>query len=108
MHGALTLRELSRTVSIEKALFVAAVLASPVVFWRKLPAVVVGVLLLLVLNIVRIVTLYLTGIYLKSVFDIMHLDVWQAMFIGMALMLWAVWARYLAHPRKRKQNVASA
>jgi exosortase/archaeosortase family protein len=84
------------------ALFVAAVLASPVVLRRKIPAVLLGTALLLVLNLVRIVTLYLTARYARSIFDTMHLDVWQAAFIVLAIFFWAVWASWVrrAPPRQ--------
>lgn len=83
------------------ALFVAAVLASPVLFRRKLPALIFGTSLLLVLNLVRLVSLFLTGLHLKSLFDVMHLQIWQAAFIIMALMFWAVWASSVFRIRKR-------
>lgn len=89
------------------ALFVAAVLASPVGLLRKIPAVVVGIGLLLLLNIVRIVTLYVTGVHFRKFFDTMHLEVWQAAFIVMALLFWAIWASRYAR-RKVKQAHAAA
>lgn len=72
-------------------LFLAAVLASPVAFLRKIPAVIVGTILLMFLNFFRLVTLFLTGLYWKEVFDMMHLNVWQAAFIIMALFFWLIW-----------------
>ncbi|MHC5111692.1 MAG: hypothetical protein ACYTHJ_17645 [Planctomycetota bacterium] len=88
------------------ALFVAAVLASPVAFRRKVPAVVIGVLLLLALNVIRIVTLYFTGLYLPSMFDIAHLDVWQAAFIILALLFWAVWAHWISRRSVQRPHAA--
>lgn len=81
------------------ALFIAAVLASPVALRRKLPAVFLGTIVLMGLNVVRIVTLYFTGLYFKRFFDLMHLDVWQAVFIILALALWAIWAYWIARQR---------
>ncbi len=83
------------------ALYIAAVLASPVAFRRKWPAVLIGTGLLLVLNVVRIISLYFTGVYFKSLFKMMHLDVWQAGFIIMALMFWAVWAHRIGRNNAR-------
>ena len=83
------------------ALFVAAVLASPVLFRRKLPALIIGTSLLLVLNLARLVSLFLTGLHLKAFFDVMHLQIWQAAFIIVALMFWAVWASSVFRVRKR-------
>ncbi|MFQ5461914.1 MAG: hypothetical protein ACE5E5_04715 [Phycisphaerae bacterium] len=86
------------------ALYIAAVLASPVAFRRKWPAVVIGTGLLLTLNVVRIISLYFTGIYFKSLFEMMHLDVWQAGFIIMALMFWAIWAHRIGRSNARQAH----
>ena len=76
------------------ALFVSAVLASPVPWLSKIPAVFVGTLILAVVNIVRIVSLFLSAVYWRAAFDILHLDVWQAAFILLAILLWALWASW--------------
>jgi len=76
------------------ALFVAAVLASPVRMMAKLPAVLVGTLVLAVVNLVRIVSLFLSAVYWRTAFDIFHLDVWQAAFILLAIVMWALWASW--------------
>lgn len=86
------------------ALFVAAVLASPVLLRRRIPAVIIGCSLLLVLNLVRIVTLYLTGLYYRSLFDMMHLDVWQAAFIVLAILFWAGWASWVGRAPARQPD----
>jgi exosortase/archaeosortase family protein len=89
------------------ALFVVAVLASPVRFRRKIPPVILGTVFLLVLNVIRIVTLFLTGLHLRSLFDTMHLDVWQAAFIVLAILLWAVWASRVARTRARQPDATA-
>ena len=76
------------------ALFVSAVLASPVRMMAKLPAVVVGTLVLAVVNLVRIISLFLSAVYWRAAFDILHLDVWQAAFILLAILMWALWASW--------------
>ncbi len=75
------------------ALFIAAVLASPVLFKPKIPGLVLGLLFLMLMNILRVVSLFYVGIYFdQTVFDIMHHDVWQATFIFLAIVAWAMWA----------------
>jgi exosortase H (IPTLxxWG-CTERM-specific) len=74
------------------ALVVAAVVASPVAWSSRLLAAVAGTLALMVLNLVRVLSLYLIRVHYPAVFETMHLDVWQVLFIIMALALWAVWA----------------
>ena len=76
------------------ALFVAAVLASPVPWLSKLPAVLVGTLILAIVNVIRIVSLFLSAVYWRKAFDILHLDVWQAAFILLAILMWALWASW--------------
>lgn len=76
------------------ALFVSAVLASPVPWLSKFPAVFVGTLILAIVNIVRIVSLFLSAVYWRAAFDILHLDVWQAAFILLAILMWALWASW--------------
>ena len=86
------------------ALFVAAVLASPVAWRSKLLAAVAGTALLMVINLVRIISLFLTAVHWRKAFDIMHLDVWQAAFIFFAIVLWALWASWVTKKRPRQAN----
>jgi len=74
------------------ALFVSAVLASPVRFWLKIPGIVIGAILLMLMNLVRVVTMFYAGIYIPSFFDRMHVEVWPAIFVTLSLFLWVVWA----------------
>lgn len=74
------------------ALFVAAVLAFPAALRFKLSGALVGILVLAAINLVRIVSLFYTGIYRPTWFEIMHVDVWQPVFILLALTLWVIWA----------------
>ncbi len=72
--------------------FVAATMASPVALWTKIPGVLVGTAILLLMNLARIVTLFYTGIYFPSLFESMHLEIWPAIFILLAIFLWVIWA----------------
>ncbi len=74
------------------ALFVAAVLASPVSMWAKLPGMIIGTASLILLNLVRIVSLFYIQIHFPRAFEVMHIEVWQALFIFLAIALWALWA----------------
>ncbi len=99
------------------ALFVAAVLASPVSMWAKLPGMIIGTASLLLLNLVRIVSLFYIQIHFPRAFEVMHIEVWQALFIFLAIALWAWWAwwavrrgaaDFSASARSREQVNASA
>lgn len=74
------------------ALYVCAVVAFPVGWRRKPPGILGGVLLLVILNITRIVSLYYIGIHFPKAFRVLHIDVWQPAFILVAVLLWLVWA----------------
>lgn len=74
------------------ALYVCAVVAFPVGWRRKPPGILGGVLLLVLLNITRIVSLYYIGIHFPKAFRTLHIDVWQPAFILVAVLLWLVWA----------------
>ena len=73
------------------ALFVCAVLAFPARFVRKIPGIIAGTLLLAALNFVRVVSLFLIGVYFPRAFAAAHLEVWQALFILFAVVFWIVW-----------------
>lgn len=90
------------------ALFVSAVLASPAPIASKVLAVFGGIFILMVINVVRIITLFLTAAHWRAAFDIMHLDIWQALFILLAILLWAFWASWTTQRQKRQTDAATA
>jgi len=76
------------------ALFILAALACPVSFRAKIPGIVIGTTLLMLLNLVRLVALFYTGIHFPASFKRMHMEVWPAIFILFSLVVWIVWARW--------------
>ncbi len=77
------------------AMFVAAVIASPVALRWKVLGILGGVVLLGVVNLARIVSLFYIGIHCsKKTFDTMHVEVWQPVFILLAVCLWLLWATW--------------
>ena len=90
------------------ALFACALLAFPGAWSRKLAGLVAGTAALMVLNQVRIITLFYVGVYFPGAFQIVHLDVWQAMFIFVALLFWILWALWATPARMPKTDVATA
>lgn len=87
------------------ALLASAVMASPVPFVSRLLAVGAGTALLMLLNLVRIISLYLFQVHYPAAFETMHLDVWQALFIILAIVLWGMWA---SRAVRRKAVVSNA
>ena len=76
------------------AFFIFAMLASPVPvrLRSRLVPILMGTLALLLLNLVRILTLFYTGIFFPKAFEPLHIDVWQSLFIFLPLTFWLVWA----------------
>lgn len=72
-------------------LFVVVVLAFPAQWKKKIIGIVGGVLILYSINIIRLITLFLTGIYKREYFELMHIEIWQALFIFLALILFVLW-----------------
>ncbi|MFQ5592197.1 MAG: archaeosortase/exosortase family protein [Phycisphaerae bacterium] len=90
------------------ALFVAGVLAFPAPWVSKLPGAVIGTLLIMVMNLVRIVTLFYIGAFWPRAFEIMHVDVWQTLFILLAIFFWTVWALRATRVGSPKREKADA
>lgn len=88
------------------ALFVAAVLAFPAPFRSKIPGAIIGMLVLALINLVRIVTLFYTGIFFPKAFEAMHVDVWQPVFILLALVFWVAWAWWATRGKVAQPDVS--
>ena len=86
-------------------LLVCAVLAFPLPFARKMAGIIAGVLFLAILNLVRIITLFMVGIYLPRVFELMHVDVWQGLFIFFAVVFWILWILWSMQSLNSKQRI---
>jgi exosortase/archaeosortase family protein len=89
------------------ALFVAAVLASPVPLLSRLSAALVGTLLLMAINLIRVASLFWVRVYYPSAFETMHLDVWQALFIFLAIVLWAIWASRMSRTHRERMHASA-
>lgn len=86
------------------ALFVAGVLAF-IGSWRsKIIGIILGVTLLIILNFVRIITLFFIQHYLPDLFHFIHVDVWQALFVFISLILWIVWMEWATRPSTRSKS----
>ena len=76
-------------------LFVAAVVAFPVAWRRRLAGVAIGVAVLLVLNQVRIMTLVVLAPYDERVLELGHVWVWPILLMVIAVGMLLTWARSL-------------
>ncbi len=89
------------------ALFISAVLALPVSVWRKLPGMAVGTVVLMITNLARIISLFYVQIHFPRAFEIMHIEVWQTLFIFFAVLLWAIWAWWAVSGGMVRANASS-
>ena len=78
------------------AIFVAALLAFPAKWKQKLKGLIKGLLILSVINLVRIVSLFFIGRYYPDFFEFVHVDIWQIIFIILALVLWLDWVKTIS------------
>lgn len=89
------------------ALFAAAVLAFPAAWKRKLVGLGIGVPALLLLNFVRILSLYYVGVHCSArTFEIVHVEVWQPLFILLAMVTWIAWALWATREHARPEGTA--
>lgn len=78
-------------------LFTVAVLVFPVKWKYRWRGLIVGLLIIFILNIVRIVTLFMTGVHAANYFEFMHVEFWQAVFIILTIMIWLSWLRWATY-----------
>jgi exosortase H (IPTLxxWG-CTERM-specific) len=88
------------------SLLAAAVIAFPVEFKRRLRGLVLGVLLLQILNLLRIISLYLIGAYYTDVFRQAHEVAWPGVLIVVTIATWILWVRWETQPAQRIDDEA--
>lgn len=81
-------------------IFISAVLAFPAAWSARLWGLVLGVFAIQVVNLLRVVALYLTGVYVPRLFDASHTVVWQTVVILFGVLLWIFWASRFAAPQR--------
>ena len=80
-------------------ILLAAIVAFPAPWRSRLIGLGIGIAGIQLVNLVRVMALFLTGAYLPRFFDSSHTVVWQTVVIASAVVLWLFWARrYAAAP----------
>jgi exosortase H (IPTLxxWG-CTERM-specific) len=69
-----------------------AVFAFPAPWKARLAGAALGVVAIQLINLVRVVALFLTGAYFPDFFDASHTVVWQSVVILCGVLLWILWA----------------
>src|SRR5215475_3577480 len=82
---------------------VAAMLAFPASWQRKLTGLAIGIAAVQGLNIIRVISLFYLGQWSFAVFEFAHRYVWQALIMLDVLIVWLLWVRTL--PRATAQPV---
>ncbi|MFP5286562.1 MAG: exosortase H [Thermoanaerobaculia bacterium] len=83
-------------------IFLAAVLAFPAPWRSRIAGLVLGILAIQVVNLIRVVALFLTGAYFPKLFDTSHTVIWQTVVILFGVLLWIFWANRFAAPPRRE------
>ncbi|MCP4007054.1 MAG: hypothetical protein GY725_22975 [bacterium] len=76
------------------ALLTSGILASPARWDSRIVGVLLGAVVLFALNQLRLVSLFLTGAYAPTLFESLHIEIWQGVFILFTISLWLAWARW--------------
>ena len=79
-------------------IYFAAVLAFPATWKSRLLGVGLGFVAIQLVNLLRVVALFLTGVYLPKLFDSSHTVIWQTIVILSGVLLWIIWANRFAGP----------
>lgn len=78
---------------IVAALLVVGVFALPGLRRHKLSGALLGALLVLLLNLARLVSLFLLGVWFPAAFGFVHAVVWEAAMLGFVLGYWLLWLK---------------
>lgn len=82
---------------LEAVVFVcAAMLAFHAPLRKRVIGALAAALILETLNVIRIASLYLLGVYHRSIFETFHLAVWQTLMFGAAVFLFLIWTSRVA------------
>lgn len=77
---------------LEAVVFVcAAMLAFHAPLKKRVIGALAAAIILEALNVIRIDSLYLLGVYHRNIFEMFHLAVWQTLMFGAAVLLFLIW-----------------
>jgi exosortase H (IPTLxxWG-CTERM-specific) len=78
----------------------AAIMAFPAALGKKLGGFFCGAVVLFGLNLLRVASLYLAGGMRPGWFETVHQEVWPALFVVFALLLWVFWVAWTLRSAK--------
>jgi len=83
-------------------LFMAAILIYPTDFSNKWKWLLISPFAFALLNLIRIISLFLIGSYVPSIFDFAHTEFWQGVFILITILAWFYWLISILNKGKGK------
>ena len=86
--------------------YCAALLAFPSPWLRKIPGIVIGATVILVLNLTRIMSLFFVGVHFPRAFDAVHEQVWSVLLVVATLYLTFTWIDWARRDDEPESNVA--
>lgn len=86
------------------SMYLLAILIVPLSFNKKLPGILIGIGVLLVLNIIRIIILFLASIYFPSLFDFLHIHGGYIIFMIITIVIWLSWLNWALKPNKDSET----
>ncbi len=84
------------------ALFANGIIAYAAPLGHKLKGIFWGLLFLFTVNLIRVIHLWLSGLYMPEYFEFFHSNFWQFAFILISLVTWAVWINRI----RRKEKIS--
>lgn len=79
-------------------ILVAAMLAYPAPWGKRAAGLVAGCALLYILNVVRLVCLYVVARYRPALFDALHVVFWQSLLVCLGALMFLAWVRWIHRP----------
>jgi exosortase/archaeosortase family protein len=109
----ITLTGLNRSLNVSKgcdgmevsALYLIGILLMPFSWRSKGVGLFWGFTVLFLLNILRIMGLFVTKMYMPSAFDFLHLHGGFALFTVVAIFMWMIWANWAIKKEKNSSHV---
>lgn len=92
------------TAVLVAAILAALTIATPASLRCKLVGLALGVPVLIVLNLVRLVHLFHTGVFHPAFFDLAHEIIWESILALTTLGLWWGWSRWAAKSKTARGN----
>jgi exosortase H (IPTLxxWG-CTERM-specific) len=87
-------------------IYFAAVLAFPASWKSRLAGLALGFVAIQLVNLIRVVALFLTGVYFPKLFDSSHTVIWQTIVILSGVLFWILWANRFAGRREPPAEAA--